>query len=78
VLFLAQRVIFFGLVLGVGTNTILGQQKSVDDDKFAAEAASGGMAEVKLGELAQEKGTSDKVKDFGQKRSLTTAKLVTI
>ena len=60
-------VIFFGLVLGVGTNTILGQQKSAADDKFAAEAASGGMAEVKLGELAQEKGTSDKVKDFGQK-----------
>jgi len=27
----------------------------------------GGMAEVKLGELAQQKGTSDKVKDFGQK-----------
>jgi len=64
---LAQRVIFFGLVLGVGTNTILGQQKSADDDKFAAEAASGGMAEVKLGELAQQKGTSDKVKDFGQR-----------
>jgi putative membrane protein len=67
VLFLAQRVIFFGLVLGVGTNTILGQQKSADDDQFAAEAASGGMAEVKLGELAQEKGTSDKVKGFSQK-----------
>jgi putative membrane protein len=44
-----------------------GQQKSATDDKFAAEAASGGMAEVKLGELAQQKATSDKIKDFGQK-----------
>ena len=67
VLSLAQCLIFFGLVLGVGTNTILGQQKSADDDKFAAEAASGGRAEVKLGELARQNGTSDKVKDFGQK-----------
>ena len=67
VLFLAQSAMFFGLVLGAGTNTALGQQKSAADDKFAAEAASGGMAEVKLGELAQQKGTSDKVKDFGQK-----------
>ena len=65
--FLARCAISFGLVLGVGTNTALGQQKSTADDKFAAEAASGGMAEVKLGELAQQKGTSDKVKGFGQK-----------
>jgi putative membrane protein len=31
------------------------------------EAASGGMAEVKLGQLAQEKARSQKVKEFGQK-----------
>lgn len=35
------------------------------DSKFAVEAASGGMLEVQLGELAQQKATSQRVKDFG-------------
>lgn len=34
---------------------------------FVAKAASGGMAEVKMGQLAVEKGTSPTVKKFGQK-----------
>jgi putative membrane protein len=38
---------------------------SEEDSKFAVEAASGGMMEVQLGELAQQKATSQKVKDFG-------------
>src|SRR6201996_5601123 len=38
---------------------------SKDDAKFAVEAANGGMAEVELGKLAQEKGMSQGVKDFG-------------
>jgi putative membrane protein len=36
------------------------------DKKFITKAAQGGMAEVKLGQLAQEKGASDSVKKFGQ------------
>ena len=36
-----------------------------DDAKFAVAAANGGMAEVELGMLAQEKATNVKVKDFG-------------
>src|SRR6202042_763344 len=34
---------------------------------FAKEAAQGGMAEVKMGRLAQDKGTSDSVKAFGKR-----------
>ena len=37
------------------------------DRKFIEKAASGGMAEVKLGHLATEKGTSPTVKEFGKR-----------
>jgi len=37
-----------------------------EDAKFAVDAADGGMAEVALGELAQNKGTDPKVKEFGK------------
>src|SRR6202034_3365019 len=40
---------------------------TVSDSDFAKDAAQGGMAEVKLGQLAQDKGTSDAVKEFGKK-----------
>ncbi len=39
----------------------------VDDKKFAKDAAMGGMTEVELGKLAVQKGSSDAVKQFGQK-----------
>lgn len=39
----------------------------VDDKKFAQEAATGGLAEVQLGKLAQEKASSDAVKQFAQR-----------
>ncbi len=38
-----------------------------DDADFAVEAANGGMAEVAMGKLAQQKGVSQEVKDFGAK-----------
>jgi putative membrane protein len=37
------------------------------DKDFMAEAAQGGMAEVKMGELARTKGQSDKVKSFADR-----------
>jgi putative membrane protein len=37
------------------------------DSKFITEAAQGGMAEVELGRLASEHGSSDAVKQFGQR-----------
>jgi len=40
---------------------------SDDDKKFMNEAAQGGMAEVKLGELASQKAASADVKAFGTK-----------
>ena len=40
---------------------------TVSDSDFAKDAARGGMAEVKLGQLAQDKGTSDAVKEFGKR-----------
>lgn len=47
---------------GLSTPTI----NPMSDADFAKQAAEGGAAEVKLGQLAQEKGSSDAVKDFGK------------
>jgi putative membrane protein len=40
---------------------------AVSDAQFAKKAAQGGLAEVKMGQLAEDKGTSDIVKKFGQR-----------
>lgn len=40
---------------------------SSNDRHFIMEAAEGGMAEVELGKLAQQKGSRDEVKQFGQR-----------
>jgi putative membrane protein len=44
------------------------------DRKFLEEAAQGGMAEVELGKLAQQKAASDQVKQFGKKMADDHAK----
>ncbi len=43
------------------------QAAPISDTRFARNAAEGGMAEVKMGELANEKGRSITVKDFGKR-----------
>lgn len=40
---------------------------SAQDDKFAREAAAGGMAEVALGTLATQKAPAEDIKQFGQR-----------
>lgn len=41
------------------------RSSSVSDTQFAKKAAEGGIAEIKFGQLAQEKGTAASVKKFG-------------
>jgi putative membrane protein len=48
-------------------NSMAGSSTMHQDSAFAKDAASGGAAEVKLGELAQQKGTNDSVKQFGKR-----------
>ena len=55
-----------GLFLAATCFALLGQN-SGPDTIFAKKAAAGGTAEVKLGQLAQEKGTSEAVKAFGKR-----------
>jgi len=47
------------------TKTTAARQGS--DQKFVMDAAKGGMAEVELGKLAQDKGSSEQVKSFGKR-----------
>ena len=49
------------------TPTAATARPSMTDARFVKEAAQGGTAEVKLGQLAQEKGTNESVKNFGKR-----------
>ena len=59
-----------GMLLGQETTASKGAQdpavNTMADTQFAREAAAGGMAEVELGQLAQQKGSSEAVKNFGK------------
>lgn len=43
-----------------------GPMVGMSDHKFMTKAAQGGMAEVQMGQLAQQKGASEAVKEFGR------------
>ncbi len=77
-----RKVTFVAAVAGVSlllAGILLGQEatssasskdsttSTMSDAHFAKEAAAGGMAEVKMGQLAQEKGSNETVKSFGEK-----------
>lgn len=78
-----RRITFMAAVAGVSlllAGMLLGQETTASftssnrpavnamaDTHFAQEAAAGGMAEVELGQLAQQKGSSETVKNFGKR-----------
>jgi putative membrane protein len=49
------------------TDPGMANQQSMADQSFVKKALEGGVAEVQLGQLAQQKSQSDDVKQFGQK-----------
>lgn len=48
-------------------NSVQPPSNAIQDKDFVHEALEGGMAEVQMGQLAAQKGSSDDVKQFGQK-----------
>jgi putative membrane protein len=64
------------------TNTKIGVPMEKGDVEFAIKAASGGMTEVALGQLAQQRGINVRVKNFGammiKDHSKANAKLMAI
>jgi putative membrane protein len=66
---IADAVILAGVLMFAGAQAPTQTQTAGTsaDRKFATEAASGGMSEVKLGELAKEKGNAQAVKSFGER-----------
>ena len=53
------------LVLGFAIPLFAAEKLSGEDKKFFKDAASGGMMEVQLGQLAKDKAQSQDVKDYG-------------
>jgi putative membrane protein len=50
-----------------GSNEQASGSMTSSDQKFMREAAEGGLAEVELGKLANEKGSTEEVRKFGQR-----------
>jgi putative membrane protein len=55
------------VVLARSENTSAASRPMAHDELFASKAAQGGIAEVKMGELAQVKSSSEVVKRFGRR-----------
>ena len=56
-----------GTSTGASTKSSAGMHKANPESGFVRKAAMGGMAEVELGNLAQQKASNDQVKQFGAK-----------
>jgi putative membrane protein len=62
------QIALFSLAMVGGSFVLCGPASAQSaDESFAKEAASGGMAEVKLGQLAENKGNNPATKEFGKK-----------
>ncbi len=63
------KAIVMGTMLAMGAGPAFAQAPATanPDQKFVIEAAKGGLAEVELGKIATEKGSSPEVKSFGQR-----------
>src|ERR1700720_1779608 len=59
------RTIDSSAVSGNPTTKVVPGSVSKEDAKFVVDAAAGGMEEVQLGQLAQQKGLTQEVKAFG-------------
>lgn len=57
----------FVLVATLAPRTQAATNASMSDKHFVSDALEGGMAEVQMGQLAEEKGSSNDVKKFGHK-----------
>jgi putative membrane protein len=71
---LATSVMALAIALPAGAQTSQGTAKAnttktakAADQTFVMKAARGGLAEVELGKLAEDKATNDQVKQFGKK-----------
>ena len=61
-------ILGFGFVLSAARKAVPQTSTATSSDReFALKAASGGMSEVKLGQLASDKGTNPAVKEFPQR-----------
>ena len=69
-----KRAFIFLVALGISGISVYAKSKSqtgtssvsMNDAQFLRKAAEGGMAEVQMGQLAQEKASNKDVKDFGK------------
>lgn len=64
----------FGAVLAFCGTWAQGATPPTVDGTFVADAASGGIEEVKLGQLAQQKAYNSAVKDFGKRMEMDHSK----
>jgi len=68
-----QVAVFSAAMISAGT-CLSTTARAQSDEAFAKDAASGGMTEVKLGQLAQQKGSSATVKEFGKRMEMDHTK----
>ena len=69
---LASSLLFSGMMMAQNSSSDMTKSPAnggvpTKDHNFTVKAAQGGMAEVELGQLAQQNGQSQQVKDFGQR-----------